>query len=190
MTDAAGMLADDAMIAALVARMTGPVEQDLALVDAMLTSHSNDARLHFLRGSLLAGEGRSVEAHRTLRHAVDLAPDFAIARFQLGFFELTSGEVDQAMQSWAALANLPDAHYLRAFVSGLSALVADRFADCIAALERGIAANTNNQPLNIDMALIIDQCRAELNAADGTTRHEPAPTATSLLLNQFGNTPQ
>ena len=51
--------------------------------------------------------------------AVALAPDFLIARYQLGFFELTSGEVDNALATWGPLLRLPEDNYLRQFVEGM-----------------------------------------------------------------------
>lgn len=182
--------ASDAEMSALIQQMASGTGDDVAAIDALLTGHPGDPRLHFLRGSVLAGSGRALEAHRSLTKAVEIAPDFAIARFQLGFFELTSGEAGIALETWGPLDLLPDGHYLRHFVDGLRALIADRFADCIAALNAGIAVNSDNLPLNNDMQLIIAQCveamrgtgaTADPGAGDG----EEALSATSLLLGRF-----
>lgn len=157
----------------------------LGIVDRLIGDHPGDARLHFLRGSFLAASNRPIEAHEALAQAVALAPDFALARFQLGLFELTSGEAARAMATWQPLGTLAPTHYLTRFVTGLTHLIHDRFADAREALLAGIAANDENPPLNRDMQLVVDQCADLLPMADTVNPGEPA-SATSFLLGQVG----
>lgn len=156
----------------------------IAAIDTALRDYPEDARLHFLKGSMLIGEKRFIAAHTALREAVRLDPDLHIARFQLGFFELTSGEADAALASWQPLKTaLPEGHYLQLFVEGLEHLVADRFAPCIESLQAGMAVNAENAPLNGDMQLIIDRCRELLGEqAPPDTGEGQAVSATSFLL--------
>ena len=177
----------DEDLAQLLAATQAGSGDELAFAERMIDAYPEDARLHFLRGSLLAGSGRPIEAHAALSQAVALAPGFALARFQLGFFELTSGEAARALATWAPLGALPPDHPLARFVEGLTHLIHDRFADAIAALEQGIAANAENPPLNRDMQLIIDRC-AGLAKADEPPgcRAADESSATSFLLGQAG----
>lgn len=177
-------LCSDEEMAQLLQAMQSDASDELMLAERMIDAYPEDARLHFLRGSLLAGSGRPIEAHASLTRAVALAPDFALARFQLGFFELTSGEAARALATWEALDTLPTDHYLAHFVTGLRHLIADHFAEAIAALEAGIAVNHDNLPLNRDMQLIIDEC----SGLAGRKPEVPAEeaSATSFLLDQFG----
>ena len=92
-------LCSDEDIAALAQDMRAGAADQVERVDALLGAHPEDSRLHFLRGSMLIGVGRLIEAHASLRQAVALAPDFAIARFQLGFFQLTSGEATGSLMA-------------------------------------------------------------------------------------------
>jgi len=138
--------------------------------------------LHFLRGSVLAGIGRYIEAHQSLSRAVHLAPDYAIARFQLGFFQLTSGETANALDTWGRLDGLQDGHYLRKFVDGLRCLIRDDFKGVIQHLSEGITLNSENPPLNNDMTLIIERCRPL--AAQAPEQGEAA-SETALILQQF-----
>ncbi|MFA6114571.1 MAG: hypothetical protein WC729_11280 [Sphingomonas sp.] len=157
---------------------------EILRVDRLIGSYPDDPRLHFLRGSLLASIGRPIEALSSLKKAVDLAPDFAIARFQLGFFQLTSGEAVDALTTWGPIVLLPEGHYLRFFVGGLTHLIRDEFPETIARLQEGIAANEENPALNRDMQLIIDQVVAiPRDMPDGGG--EPTASATSFLLDQF-----
>jgi hypothetical protein len=180
--DTTGQCSDEQMreILALAERDT---LAGVAAIDAALGSFPDDARLHFLKGSMLIGDKRFIAAHAAMTKAVALAPDFHLARFQLGFFELTSGEADTAKETWRPLHDLPDGHYLKAFVDGLEHLIGDRFEACVAALRAGIAINTENAPLNTDMQLVINRC---LELPEGpTTRADSGPeevSATSLLL--------
>lgn len=179
--DAGMTLCSDEEMQQLLAAMQSDAPDELAFAERLIDAYPEDARLHFLRGSLLAGSGRPIEAHAALSRAAALAPDFALARFQLGFFELTSGEAARALATWEPLDGLPPEHYLAHLVTGLRHLIHDRFAEAIAALQAGIAVNDENPPLNRDMQLIIDEC-------GGLAGGEPAgeASATSFLLDQFG----
>ncbi len=79
----------------VLARTADAVKSDsargLAAIDDALKRYPLDARLHFLRGSVLAGLERYDEARAAIGEALRIAPGFAIARFQLGFLELTCG---------------------------------------------------------------------------------------------------
>jgi hypothetical protein len=100
---------------------------------------------------------------------VDLAPDYAIARFQLGFLLLTSGESHAAQEAWGPLHALPADNYLRLFVMGLCHLIRDEFNDVINVLQDGMARNRDNPAMNRDMQLIIDEVRAKLSGQDRGT---------------------
>ena len=136
---------------------------------ALLAEFPEDARLHFMLGSMLIGEGRLIEGHAAMARAVALAPDYAIARFQLGLFQLTSGEADNALETWGRLDRLPDGHYLRHFVDGLRA---------------GIAANSETPPLNNDMNLIISKCK-DLKTTPRQTDAGEQLSETALILQHF-----
>ena len=177
-------LCSDTELQELMSAISADDGTEIALVDRSLALFPDDARLHFLRGSLLAGIGRPIEALASLKSAVELAPDFSIARFQLGFFQLTSGEAADALSTWGPLALLPEGHYLRTFVGGLTYLIRDEFPQAIEQLRIGIAANAENLPLNRDMQLIIDRVG---DIADQPGPSNETASATSFLLGQFGN---
>lgn len=180
-------MCDDTELQELAAAIQADDGDELVRIDRLIGAHPDDARLHFLRGSILASIGRSIEALASLRRATDLAPDFAIARFQLGFFQLTSGEPAEALASWGPIALLPQGHYLRLFVGGLTHLIRDEFEDSVQRLREGIAANDENPALNGDMQLIIDkvvELVSEASAREQGDSADPA-SATSMLLGQF-----
>lgn len=176
-------LCGDEEMRQLLGAIQAGASDELALAERLLDTYPEDSRLHFLRGSLLAGAARPIEAHAALSRAVALQPGFHLARFQLGFFELTSGEAARAVATWEPLDALPDDHYLAHFVSGLRHLIQDRFTEAVAALEAGVAANDENPPLNRDMQRIVAEC---MGLAGDPAEPAPASSATSLLLDQFG----
>lgn len=179
-------LASDTEIMQLVEGLQSDDEGDLATIDALLERYPGDPRLHFMRGSVLAGKGQPIEAHSAMARAVEIAPDYALARYQLGFFELTSGEADKALSTWGPLLRLPQDNYLRLFAEGMTFLIRDEFDAALAKYEQGIAQNNENEPMNNDIRLLMRQTRdlAEQNA--GTVGpHDDDMSATSLMLGQF-----
>lgn len=179
-------LCSEAELQELMAAMQSDAGDELEQADRLISDYPEDPRLHFLRGSILASIGRPIEALPALRQAVELAPDFAIARFQLGFFQLTSGEAANALSTWGPLALLPEDNYLRMFVAGLTHLIRDEFEQAIVQLRAGIAVNDENPPLNRDMQLIIEQTTALAAGASPEAAAEgDAASATSFLLDQL-----
>lgn len=167
----------------IVALSSREPDQCIAALQTALQQFPIDERLHFLLGSLLIGRDRHVAAHSELLRAVELAPQYHIARFQLGFFELTSGEADAAQTHWSPLHNLDDGHYLREFAIGLEHLIVDQFEACIAHLTAGQTANQENPALNRDMQLIIDKCLSLVAQQPSPPSGGSDVSSTSLLLN-------
>src|SRR5690349_14563720 len=149
---------DDAM-AELIAAAADD-EKGVAAADRLLADYRLDPRLHFLRGSILAGMGRIDEAHEAMRESVRIAPGFAIARFQLGFLLFTSGKPEASEGVWAPLLDAPEGDPLALFAAGLQHLARDEFADALALLRDGIERNHDNPALNADMRKLIAEIEA------------------------------
>lgn len=149
-------------------------------IETVLRLYPEDPRLLFLYGSTLAGDRRYPEAREAIGQAVEAAPEFWIARFQLGFLEFTSGEPALAGQTWGPLEARPAGDALRLFAEGMMRLPLDDIPGAISLIQRGMAANVENPALNRDMQLLID----ELTRA--TPPEDPEPTSeTDLLLRQL-----
>jgi tetratricopeptide (TPR) repeat protein len=172
----------------ILSRAIGSFGQDqtasLAKIESLLHDYPRDGRLLFLKGSLLAGLERYAEARAAMTAAVEILPDYALARFQLGFLELTSGEPGLARTTWRPLQQLAEDHPLRLFARGLDHMIDDHFAEAVALLRRGIDRNPDIAPLNHDMQLIIGSIEG---LTVGKTAPEPQTvSAAHLLLQQYG----
>jgi tetratricopeptide (TPR) repeat protein len=159
-------------------------EKGLQRLRELLGEFPRDPRLHFLEGSLLAGRGRYDEARRAMTTSVQIAPDYEIARFQLGFLELTSGLAEEAIATWRPLLEPSPRGFLGLFARGLEHLARDRFDEAVADLRDGMAQNRENPNLNNDMQLVIDKVAELKGQEQGETS-----SATHLLLQQYGAKP-
>lgn len=167
----------ESLLTAVLALAEQRPDKALVEVGGLCEAYPADARLHFLLGSLLAGDQQYELARNAMARATELAPNFALAHFQLGFLHITSGEVSQALEAWQGLADLDNGDPLRLFANGLAALARDDFGLAKSSLEAGIATNLENPALNRDMALILDQL-------GGPPVDEPT-SSTHLLLQQY-----
>jgi tetratricopeptide (TPR) repeat protein len=177
---------DDALMQAVT--LAGNDEKAaIARIRALLDAHPADPRLHFLEGSLLAAMERYEEGRAAMSRAVALAPDYEVARFQLGLLELSSGDGAAADQTLAPLADADPELGLSLFARGLRHLVKDEMdaaADC---LRRGLVRNREHPLINRDMELMIagiDEARAAAGAAPAASEDV---SATHLLLQQYAD---
>lgn len=180
-SDETTTLYPQANMEALILALSGGA--DVEPIEAALQACPSDPRLHFLLGSVLAGGRRYPEAQTAMARAVELAPDYSIARFQLGFLEFTSGDADTAARTWQPLQAQPADHELRLFAEGLMRLPANDIDGAVSALRQGIEANEKNPALNRDMQLLIDEL---LKSRNPSPDDEPT-SETQLLLRQLGS---
>lgn len=131
-------------------------------------------QVHLLLGSEYAQIGLLEEARAHFQRSLEINPDFAIARFQLGLLYLTSGQPQPALDVWSPLAALGNSHPLQIFHKGLQHLIRDEFSDCVQCLEAGIAANLENPPLNVNMQLVIERI-----AGLASDPKQPVPQSTA-----------
>lgn len=176
----------DARLSAALTIVQADDVEGIREVGRLLTAFPNDARLHFLYGSVLAGVQRYDEGRAAMQRAVELAPDYDLARFQLGFLEFTSGLAAAAAATWTPLVEAPDPSIFAHFASGLNALARDDFSEAERLLEEGMRANDEHPLINGDMQLLLDEVRARAPSdplvEDGA---ETAQSATHQLLQQF-----
>jgi len=157
----------------------------LARLDELLGDYPTDAQLHFLRGSLLAGTKRYDEARRAIRSAVELAPLFMVARFQLGLLELSSGDGAAADVTLEPLEQLGGSNALALLARGLRLLIRDEFEEALAALREGVTRNTENPAINRDMGLLIGEIESRVGGPRAEAGNDEPTTTTQQFLERF-----
>jgi tetratricopeptide (TPR) repeat protein len=128
---------------------------------------------HFLIGSEHAGAGNLEEAEAAFANAVLLAPDFLLARYQLGLLQFTSKRAAVALITWQPLFALPESDALGHFVRGFAALAQDEFQDALGHFRAGLERNGSNPPLSTDILQVV----AALEALPRPAEAAPEPPA-------------
>ncbi|MGC3998599.1 MAG: hypothetical protein QM767_14510 [Anaeromyxobacter sp.] len=136
--------------------------------------YPRDPRPLLLLAAEFMHEGQVDRAEAAYVFALHRAPDFAIARFQLGLLQWTSGRPAAAIATWAPLDALDPAEPLRLFKQGLTALAQDQFEDARRWILEGIAHNSVNLPLNRDMQMVLDRMASAGLGAGAPPAQPPA----------------
>lgn len=120
---------------------------------------SEDLRALLLQAAGFAQAQQYDRAEATYMALLERAPNFAIARFQLGLLQFTGARPAVASLTWKPLDRLDDSHPLKLFKQGFEHLALDQFDAALGKLQEGIARNAENEPLNRDMAMVIERIR-------------------------------
>jgi predicted Zn-dependent protease len=174
-------LCPEAALVGLTQLADNNTERGLDATDRLLASFAADPRLHFLKGSLLAALQRYAEAAPPMYRAIELAPAFHIARFQLGLLLLSGGDAARAVQVWQPLGGLEANDSLRLFSEGLQHLAQDSLSEAERLLREGMVQNVEHPLLNNDMQLFLDQI-ANRDSATSSSEPEEASSETHWLL--------
>lgn len=128
----------------------------VALLLGAVAEHPGDARPLLLLAAEHAQANRMDRAEAAFSAALLLAPDFAIARFQLGLLQYSGARPATAFVTWAPLEALATDHPLRLFKEALELFAADQFEQAASCFRAGIAHNHDNPPLSGDMQRFLD----------------------------------
>ena len=138
---------------------------------------------HFLIGSEHASAGDIDAAEAAFARAVLLAPDFALARYQLGLLQFSSKRASMALLTWQPLFALPSPDPLGHFVRGFEALARDDFGVALGHYREGLACNDINQALAADVQRVVEAVeRLPRHAAEGNGQE---PAGNHILLSAY-----
>lgn len=131
---------------------------------------------HFLIGSEHAGAGNVEAAEAAFANAVLLAPGFALARYQLGLLQFSSGRAAVALITWQPLLDLPATDALPHFVRGFAALAQDHFEEALAHHRAGLQCGTANPAVAEDIRKVVQEVErlhagTAAPAAEGAAGH-------------------
>ncbi len=144
---------------------------------------------HVFATYLLAAEhaqlGMMDRAEEGFIRTVAMAPDFPVARFQLGQMFLVKGRAAAAQETLAPLAQLPPGQALSHYARGLMAASQEDAAGAIAHLQAGLACPQEIPALAADMQRVIAQLQAIAGGA-APAPATPSPSAASLFLSGYG----
>jgi hypothetical protein len=186
MTDSRVQLCPNEPLNATLKTLQNNDELGLSQLGNLLNQYPFDPRLHFLQGSVLAGLQQYKEGRSAMARAIEIAPGFELARFQLGFLQLTSGLAADATATWEPFSELDEDAPFRILTEGLNCLSRDEFVECDRLLRLGMQLNTEHPLINNDMQLLLDEIRDNLPVDQNETDDGSEPTsATGLLLQQF-----
>jgi tetratricopeptide (TPR) repeat protein len=176
MTPSTPLLTQTELLAlALEAIRKGDSGQSLGYLKEAAARSDATAEVCFLLGSEYAQLKLMEEARIHMHRAIEIAPAYAIARFQLGLLYLTHAMPNEAQAVWEPLTELGTGHPLGAFHQGLVHLIRDEAQEALHWLAQGVGLNTDNPALNHDMQLII----AELQRLQASGAAPSVPMATS-----------
>jgi tetratricopeptide (TPR) repeat protein len=145
---------------------------------------SHPAAEALLLASDLAAEGRFEEAEAAFANAVLLAPDWAIARYQLGLLQFSSGRAAAALVTWAPLGELDAADPLGHYVRGFASLAQDDFAGAASHFREGLACAQDNPAVAGDIEKVLARIGVEQAAPAPEAPQEPATA--HVLLSNYG----
>lgn len=113
------------------------------------------ANSYFILAAEHAEIGMYPRAISEMDKAIELDPNLWTAHFQKGLLYLVSNSPMEAIQSWEALEQLEENHFLRLFKNGLKALIENNPEQAKDYLQQGIAQNLENPALNKDMEKVL-----------------------------------
>ena len=147
-------------------------------VSMLKTLLERDSR-HVFGTYLLAAEhaqiGMMDRAEEGFRKTVELAPDFPMARFQLGQLYLVKGDAEASKTLLAPLTQLPAGQALSCYAKGLIAAANEDASEAIAQLHAGLACEQEIPALAQDMQRVLNN----LLAFSGGEPQQNTPASTS-----------
>ena len=165
--------------AALSASSQGDSASALALLAQAVAQDPDSGIPHFLMGAEYAALGKVDDAEASFTNAVLLAPDLAVARYQLGLLQFTSGRAATALLTWQPLLVLGAGSAVVHFVTGFAALARDDFDAASQSLRHGQKLNVDNAAMNAD----IDKVLAEIERVRSESTQPIEEDSHVLILN-------
>lgn len=174
---------------ALAATQRSEFDRADALLHSAMQLDPSSAIPYFLLGANAAQLHRNDEAEAAFMKCLQRAPDFAVARFQLGLLQLTNARAAVALITWEPLLALEETSYFKCFVQGFVQILAGDAPGAESRIREGLALNGDNAALNRDMEGVLQRLAQQVETSTETASAEPPstapPTANDQLANHF-----
>lgn len=158
----------------------------ITLLQDLLQQAPGHAGAHCMLAAEWVSQGKLDEGEASYARALVIAPEFVVARFQLGLLLFSSSRVAMAMLIWRELLSLPENNPYRLFTEAYIALANDAFDEAIRLFESGKANNPDNPPLNHDADLCLARLRELMkNTASSTTSEIEESGEHHVLLSNY-----
>lgn len=125
----------------ITALMQTSDEDALTAIDEAMAQWPSDARLHLLRGAMLAHQTQYDEARTALSRAVVLAPALDMARLMLGQLEVTENRPAEAVVTFRPLAMHGNDEATRLFATGMIDLLEGRLSAAAENLQASLSTS-------------------------------------------------
>jgi len=176
------LLDDDELLSLSLDAISNARDEDaVVLLKVLVNRNPAHAMGHYLLAAQHAQLGLFERAESEFRRTAELAPDFAMARFQLGQLLLVKGDAEGAVSQFNAVGDYDPA--LRAYAEGLAALATQQPDTALSALRRGLALPQAVAALTGDMQRLADQLQAGGAAVAAEAELTERVGATMLLSN-------
>ncbi len=159
---------DELMHLAIHYSEKGEHEKAIDYIKTVLKNDTNNPRAEYFLGAIYAELQMFDKAKDLISRSIKNGVNLITADFQLGLLYATSAEPEKAIEAWKPVREQPESNPLFLFQRGITALLQDRFDDCINDLNEGIKLNTFNKQLNVDMHGVINTVNEKLQATPST----------------------
>lgn len=171
---------DELLRLVLDAMNNGRDAEAMVMLKTLLEREPDHAMARYLLAAQHAQLGMMDRAEAGFREVVERAPDFPIARFQLGQLLLTRGEADEAVRVLSPLVARDDA--VGAFSRGLSAAGRDDIAGAMGELSAGLQLPQDNPALTGDMRQLLERLQQVGPAVQPDEPSEPLRAGASPIF--------
>ncbi|MBN8800772.1 MAG: tetratricopeptide repeat protein [Stenotrophomonas acidaminiphila] len=155
----------------------------VALLKVLSGRSPGNPLAHYLLAAQHAQAGLLDRAEQGFRRAVALAPEFAMARFQLGQLMLVKGDGAAAAHEFRAVRS--DDPAVAHYAEGLCALAEDRLADALGALRQGLALPQAIPALAQDMQRLVGATGVSVLPAEQEDDDVVSLTVAPMLLSNY-----
>lgn len=158
----------------------------LSLLKTLVERDPANAFGHYLMAAEHMQLGMVDRAEEGFRRVVGLAPDFPIARFQLGQLYLVKGDEASAISTLTPLTALHTGTALSFYAKGLVAAASGDAASAIDELRAGLACEQEIPALAGDMQRLLASFLASQNGDSALPESPVAGSAAPLYLSGYG----